>query len=418
VTIDLGDVSAPPPSGTRFDRLVGARPLVLFAVLLVALGLGGSAAPRPQVRVVLISDELPGDFELSRSALFTTGYVGAHAQVRRYALTGPPITWMTELPQPVGYVNLVEAAGVLVVSSPERLQTSFLDSETGDVLWRRTSGASTVLRTTADSALMTSPAGTGGAVVLERVGLRTGATLWTRQLAAGGYVAPGDAASDWIVAVDRRGQGSVLNFTDGSVVSTAEFGVVPDLSRFSTAGGRLHMTSDKGGAVSLTAYRLPDLRRLWQNPTPAVGWPTECGPYLCLSTVTGMTVVDAATGAQGWSNTDWRLGFDSRASGMPGPFRLVVSDARHTLRNALLDPATGQVLAELGDSLLVGRLIVRVDTERRERVWIQSVEPGGDLRTVGSLDGESLERCVAEGDHLACVTRRGRATVWRVEPGR
>jgi outer membrane protein assembly factor BamB len=407
--------------------VAGARPLALVAVVLVALALGGSAAPAPQVRAVLVTDELPGAFELSRSALFTTGYVGARAQVRRYALTGTSTGWTTELSQPVGNVDLAEAAGVLVVSSPENLQASFLDSETGDVLWRRTSGATTVLRTTADSALMTSPVGAGGDVVLERVGLRTGLTQWTRRLEAGGYLGTGDPAGGGIVTVDRRGRGSVLSLADGAVVSTVGFGVVPELdqfddtdytARFVTVGDRLYLTRRQGGVGSLTAYRLPDLRLLWRDTTMPFGWPTGCGPYLCLSTATGMTVVDAATGAKRWSSTQWRLGYDSRALGIPGPFRLVVSDARHTLSNALLDPATGQVLADLGDNLLIGPLVLRVDTERTGRIWIQAVGPRGDLRTLGSLDGESLDRCVAEGEHLACATRRGRASVWRAELGR
>jgi hypothetical protein len=131
-----------------------------------------------------------------------------------------------------------------------------------------------------------------------------------------------------------------------------------------------------------------------------------------------MTVVDAATGDEGWSSTQWRLGVDSRAAGIPGPFRLVVSDARHTLRDALLDPATGQVVTELGDNILIGPVVVRVDTARSGRVWIQRFGARGDVRTVGSLEGESLERCAAEGEHLACVTRRGRATVWRVADDR
>jgi hypothetical protein len=126
-----------------------------------------------------------------------------------------------------------------------------------------------------------------------------------------------------------------------------------------------------------------------------------------------MTVVDAVTGEEGWSSTLWRSGGDSRAAGIPGPFRLVVSDARQPLRNVLLDPATGQVVTDLGDSILIGPVVVRVDPAQGGRGWIQRFGARGEVRTVGSLDGESLERCVAEGEHLACLTRRGRTTVWR-----
>ena len=92
----------------------------------------------------------------------------------------------------------------------------------------------------------------------------------------------------------------------------------------------------------------------------------------------------------------------------------MVTDARHTVQRALLDPATGQVRSTLGNSEQVGALQLRVDTERIGRIWIQVIGARDDLRTVGSLDGMYLERCVAVGGHLACADRNGRANVWQL----
>jgi outer membrane protein assembly factor BamB len=415
VTIDLGDVSVAAPDGPR-AAAIRRRPPALVAVLLLLLALGGSAVSAPQVETVLNTAELPGGFRLSRTALFTTGYVAARPQVRRYPLTGTSPAWTTGLRQPVGDIALVQAARVLVVTSPESLEVSVLDSETGAVLWRRSTGATLVRRTADDSALMTSPAGIGGEVVVERVGLRTGATVWSRKLTAVTFLHAGRSRSGGtspIVAVDRRGRATVLNFADGRVLRTADLGAGSELARH---GDRLYATRGRGGRGTLAAYRVSDLRRLWQTTTSSFGWASECGPYLCLSTATSMTVVDAATGAERWSTTQWREGSDSRALGIPGPFRLVVSDARHTFRRALLDPATGAVVTDLGDVILIGPAVLRVDKAQSGRVWIQRFGAHGDVRTVGSIEGESLDRCAAEGEHLACLTRRGRATVWQATP--
>jgi hypothetical protein len=74
------------------------------------------------------------------------------------------------------------------------------------------------------------------------------------------------------------------------------------------------------------------------------------------------------------------------------------------------------VLSSLGNSEQVGALVLRLDSEQLGRTWIQLVGAGDQVRTVGSLDGMFLERCVAAGSYLACADRNGRANVWRT-PG-
>ncbi|GAA3344454.1 hypothetical protein GCM10020358_47780 [Amorphoplanes nipponensis] len=438
MVIDLGDASAVPET-SRSPRATDLRPVAVLTALLAVLALGGSAvvAPLP-LRAVLVTDELTGAFALSPSALFTSSYVEGRARVRRLSLADESVRWSTELPQSVGTVDLYEPR-VLIVMSPESAQASVLDSDTGAVLWRRTTGATTVLTVTEDSVLLTLAVAGRDHVVLQRVALRTGEPLWSRELDAAGYVAagdpgPGDSRAESgradgrasrIVTVDRQGRGAVLDFADGAVRATANLGVVPDAgryvgdgdaARFVTFGNRLYLTRREGGAASITAFRLTDLRQLWRSTTRSFGWPTGCGAYLCVSTATGMTALDAATGEARWTSEHWRLGLDSRALRIPGPPRLVVTDARHTAQRALLDPATGRVRSVLGHSEQVGPLVLRRDSARAGRIWVQAVEAGDRVRTVGSLDGMSLERCVAAGRHLACADGNGRAHVWRM-PG-
>ena len=422
MVIDLGDTSAVPETPWS-PRTTGTRPVAVVAAVLAVLVLCGSATAAPlRIRSVLVSDELAAAFTLSPTGLFTSGFVGRQALVRRYSLADRAVQWSTELSQSPGDVAVAAGGRVLVVTSPESAQVSFLDSDTGAVLWRRT-GATSVLAVNADSALMTSVVATGDQVVLQRVGLWTGEPLWSRRLDDGfldaGLVGP-------IVSVDRRGRAAVLDFADGSVLATADLGVVPDLgryvgdgdtARFVRYGDRLYLTRRVSGVGSVTAYRIADLRRMWHRAGTPFGWPTGCGEYLCLSTMSGMSALDADTGAALWSTEEWRLGFDSRSLGIPGASLLVVSDARHTPRQALLDPVTGRVRSLLVHGELVGALLLRVDTEQIGRTWIQEFGGLGDLRTVGSLDGMLVERCVAAGEYLACADRNGRANVWRLGLG-
>ncbi|MEU8229958.1 PQQ-binding-like beta-propeller repeat protein [Actinoplanes sp. NPDC048967] len=419
MVIDLGDASAvpetpPSPGATR------RRPMALGLVLLATLALAGAGpAEPPRVRPILVTDDLAGAFTLAPSALFTSSFVGRQALVRRYSLADSSVQWTTALPQSVGDLELA-GADVLTVTSPENAQTSFLDSDTGTVLWRRTAGATTVLTATDDSVLMTSAGAAIEYIVLERAALRTGKPLWSRRLDAAGYLDVGDAGR--IVTVDRQGRAAVLSLADGTVRATADLGVELNLGRFAgdgdttrfvTSGDRLYLTRREGGAGSVTAYRLTDLRQLWRKAIP-FGWPTGCGAYLCVSTAAGMTVLDAGTGDARWSSTDWRLGADSAALRIPGPARLMVTDARHTARRALLDPATGRMRSMLGHSEQVGALLLRVDMAEPGRTWIQQLGPGDEVRTIGRLDGMSLERCLAVAAYLACANRNGRANVWQL----
>lgn len=423
MVIELGEASVLPET-TSSPRTTGRRSAAFVAAALAVfavLTLGGSAAATPRVRAVLVTDEMPEAFALSSSALFTSGFASGRPVARRYSLTDGSVQWSTDLSQPVDDVDLVEAARVLVVTSAQDAQISFLDADTGAMLWRRASGPTTMLRLSADSALMTSATPVGGTVLLQRVDLRTGVTLWSRRLNAGGYVnAGGDVAGqpDGIVTVDWRGRGAVINFADGAVRTTANLGAMPndDTAHSVTYGDRFYLTHRQGGTASLTAYRLSDLRPLWRDTAAPWGRLADCGAYVCVSADAGMTVLDAGTGKARWSSTRWRLESEAQPLRISGPPRLVVTEtgAGHSLRRALLDPATGQLRSALGHGQQVGALLLRFDAKRIGRTWIQVADARDQMRTVGSLDGMLLERCATAGSHLACADRHGRANVWHL----
>ncbi len=414
--------------------LVTARPAAFVAVVLLVLALGGSAAPPAGLRHVLTVENTSGAFALSPAGLFTAHFgraPGRQAIVRRHSLDGPSPRWSTELPQTVGSLDVVEPAGVLVVgparvlmtTSVDAVQTTVLDSGTGGILW--STRADRVLRLADTGALMTRE--TSGSVMLRRVGLRTGRTLWSRELGPDSYVDAGDPAagpSGAVVTVDRRGRAAVLDADDGAVLATAELGVAPgeidddgigDTAMYAAVGSQLHVARRDDGEASLTAYRLPDLQLLWRTTTAPLSRPTWCAPQsICVATAAGLTVLDSDTGKVRWSDSRWRSGFGTRAAGLPGPPRIAGLAGPPDSGLALLDPATGTTLSMLGAGTLVGTTSLRSDREETHRVWVQVPGPHNDLRTVGVLERVNPHRCAATAYYLACPADSGRLTVRRI----
>ena len=347
------------------------RSVAWAAVLLAVLVLGGSAGPPPALRWILTVDHAAGTFTLAPDAVFTAGFgraPGRQTIVRRVALDGSGTRWRTELPQTVGRLTFSGATGVLVAeparvlmtTAADAVEATFLDADSGEVLWRtRSSG---LLRVADDGALIV--AGTQ----VRRADLRTGQTRWTAEL----EVAP-QPGFDYIADGDRL---------------------------------YLHMANR-----ALTAYRLPSLEKLWEEAAVPPGPPVRCGPaHLCLAGDESLTVLNSETGAVRWTDDRWRL--DPAATGTAT--RIAVIDAPTETGRALLDPDTGEILAELGAGAFVGTHLLRPHVEGAGRAWVYAVGPRHDLRTVGSLDAAGSSRCVDAAGHLACPTTSGQLRIWQL----
>ena len=429
MVIDLGDVRSvaeTPDRQRRRPARPAAQPVVLGAVMLALLALGGSAGPLPALHRVLTADGSSGVFA-PPSTLFTAGSdasTGDRTWVRRYSLPDRSMTWAARLPQSVERLDFAGSANVLVAASLSTIddgQISVLDGDTGRVLWRRASGVA-VLRLADTSALISTAA--TDPPVLNRVDLRTGATLWSRSFDPTEYLDVGDpafGAPTRIVTVDRRGLATVYDFTDGTVLAAADLGAGPrqndgrtDTTQFTAVGDRLYLARRVRGAASLTAYRLADLQRVWRSTSVPVGRLTWCGSALCVTTAVGMTVLDSADGSVRWSGTRWLLGYDTRAAGIPGPARLAVIDGLENPQRALLDPASGRVLSLLSRSTFVGGTLLRSDVREAGRTWVQVPGPGNSFRTVGRLETVAPTRCVAVTAYLACPTSTGSTAVWQI----
>jgi hypothetical protein len=275
MVIDLGAVpaaSAERPGGAprRADR--GAvRPGVTVAVVLAVLVLGGSAAPLPGLHRVLAVENTSGAFALTPAALFTADLgraPGREATVRRHPLDGRSAPWSTAVPQTVGSIDVVAPARVLAVgparvlmaTSVDSPRTTFLDSDTGRILWSTTTHR--VLRLADAGALLAG--GAGDAAELRRVDLRTGRTLWSRELGssrhpgAGGPADPSHAPATGttLVRPDRTDPGRTWVQITGRHHGIRTVGTVDTTapSRCAAVADHLACPATSG---RLTVWRLP-----------------------------------------------------------------------------------------------------------------------------------------------------------------
>jgi outer membrane protein assembly factor BamB len=413
--IDLDD-GALAAEASRPPLRLRSGPVIVVAVLLLALAaMGASAAPAPDLRVVLTAPGNPGAMTLTSSALFVAdapnGGANSSSTIRRYPLGGGSPAWRKTVPGEVRGLQTLPGTTILLAiatGAEGENQIAFLDGDTGRQLWQLGTEISGIYQIATAGMLVTTTE--GNTSILKRLDVRTGATLWSHPLEPDSNVSPATPAR--VVIVDPEGHATVLDFADGRVLADATLdaplpgGATAD---YTADGDRLYRTV---GSASLTAYHLPDLRRLWQDATGRAGAVSPCGAYLCGSTESGMSALDPRDGAVRWSVTDWRFAYDSTVLGLPGPDRLVVTDTQDRPKWALLDPATGHTIADLGHSILLKTIVLRTDTERPGRTWVQTLDARAHTRTVGAFDKILPETCAAVPHYLACPTIAGPVVVW------
>ncbi|MFI5938168.1 PQQ-binding-like beta-propeller repeat protein [Actinoplanes sp. NPDC051494] len=410
IDLDLARVVPGTPPPRRSPRTA-----VRAVVLLLALcTLTGSVRVPPGLDLVFTLPPGSRGFQLSSSAVYVlaaTGASGDESQIRRHSLTDGSATWTTVVPQTPEEITSAEAARVLILTSrmQEIPRYSFVDSDTGQVLWRLAESGTWITQVTGDGVLLTEhPA---GGPVLRMADLRTGSTIWSRPVGESDLVSAG---TGHVVVIGTDNRVTVIGVTDGSELATAA--LTSPAAGVDQIGDRLYVTSRAGGADSITALRLPELTELWRNERLPPGMISGCGPDVCVADDLGTALLDGTTGEQRWSVREWVPEYTLVQDPLPGPGALAVHVFAEVPRQGLLDPATGRLLTETGRLSVAGRLLVRTDTRIPGRTWIQAARPEGGLRTVASLTGVTAARCTATGEHLVCPTDGGELRVWRT-PG-
>ncbi|WP_422770657.1 PQQ-binding-like beta-propeller repeat protein [Plantactinospora sp. WMMC1484] len=457
-TIELGELggeartgaSRPAPAATappRRHRTV--RPVWLAAVLVGLLGpvAAGEPVPRPWPETT-VPARLGSTVFAERDWMFVAAPAptgGGGAELTAYRLPGGGPRWRATLPTSDLGSPWLLGDTLLLATYSERLggagRLTAVDVPAGTVSWSRPASL-LVVADTGDAVLwVPSPDRPPEAetpesqppeaetpenrpATLEVVDPASGAVRWSLPVPVGARPsfdtsAPepaGPVRATMLVLPLPSGRVEVRDLGTGALLRAGL--LAPPRS-----GGQLRWWGEVVGDQFLvheervvTAYGLPGLDRRWSVPDDqaAEQGPYACGTgYLCsLRHGGGARVWDAATGDTRWTDDRW--------AGLR-PVGDVLIAARvgtgETEELAVVDPATGRVLAELGPWAVFtphdGRLVgVRYGTDRR--ALVAEFDPATWRRHVLALLPEVSGDCGLTATVLHCRRLDASVGVWRL----
>jgi outer membrane protein assembly factor BamB len=440
--IELGLVTShgdePPAEPVRqpLGRAELRRVLVALVAICCVLTVTGSARPNPhgltQLWSIPYSPEVDG-YRLVGDTLYILGQSGERRLTARDIRTGA-VRWSTTAVADASWMTTVEAGVLLMPTSISMISrqdpdgtgysrevsrdTVAIDTATGRRLWQKPGEFTAAL---GDRVLLAEWNETGEQARLMRmVRLRDGGTIWSRDrgdLASWTTDTTPGARPDRLVTVTAQGRAEVLALADGSVVTT---GTLPwpaamrnnDHSAVTVQGHRLYLDQSIRDKATVTAYDTDTLRPLWTVKQTSSGGSFGCGPVVCILDGESTSGHDRATGARLW-----------RLSGATGTYPLtngqLLIDEDNGARRALMDPATGRHLADLGTGMPVwdslGRAtlyLVAPTTQPPGRTAVSSFDPAtGEVILLGALPQTLDFGCQYEADLLVCPTQDKRLLV-------
>lgn len=410
VTIDLGTLSQEEYEPGRLvvspeRRRRGAFAAILAAVVLV--GAAGAVPPAHAVEPSALSDlaevervDIAGDIAI--------GVLPADGQVVAVSLSTGKRLWRNGSGF-TGRASVQIADGLVVLDtgagSPRLV--SIVDIRSGHVAYRSEGSA-------------IAPA-TAGIQAVRRVD-DTGSTV--RAVGPGGsWVAawPRDAIPLPVYAQGRPIPAVVAMESDGTVrrldllagtwtpVGQVERGDIP----IGLFDGRLQVREERRGAgyIALYATDAGTLKPLWRDRISGSDPPRllPCGAYLCGGTVGSTTAYALQDGHVVWTANRFRI--SGSATGADGEPILtgVMTDGQRRSQEALVDPATGRVLAVLGSwrlgAVIGGRALV-YRPGVAGRAWLGEVDLGSPrprVRTTLHLPVPA-QRCDFGAEWAVCLT--------------
>ena len=436
LVIDLGQ----DPSSIDVDRPFPSRSLRALAVaLLLSVALAGDAGPVASAFVVLATVPVAGPAEVALGsdnvfvADSSDSVVGGHTwhgEVLAYPLPGRSVRWRTWVPQVPLQLTFVPGAGVVLATAQGggagAPRTVALDADTGRLLW--SSASAVFAHAPAGSAEGLLDDQTAAGALVRWVDLRTGRTIWSRAVPAGGTtnLLPGGSVSDpaWVLMKGLDGVELVAEktgavFTNsvlagGGLNGTSGRQQIPD--QVNVVGDRVLVLRSGGqGASTLIAFDLATFTRQWTLTGGFVGYPNVCGPLICLAGG-GLTGVDPAAGTVIWHVGGWQSGQMIDAD------HLLADGSQSGTTMGVLDVRTGRVVVRMSGwtpvpdpAVGLSRLVVRPDTGQNESSWFAMIDPRyGAPAPLGELPGLLSQYCQTTGDLLSCPTVHDTVQVWRL----
>ena len=419
-TIELGEISSAPGAEqpTEFDLRLIRQVALAVSLLLCLVGAAGSARPAPHGVRPLWS------VPISESDGTTLGpdtlYLHQGSSLVAYDLATGAVRWRTAIDGTLGYAQLAEADGLLLLPADAQtgrqgnMSTQFsrstvaIAARTGARLWTAPGEPMVVAGGTV---LMADYTGSGTYARLRLIRLDNQRTIWQRDVAAVASVAFAmvEDTPVKVVTVDGDGQAEVLRFTDGTVTARARIDWArpqPDHGQFNdvaASGDHLVVNRNQQGRGELSVYRLDTLDPLWRaDGTDGFAFP--CGSGICLSNGSGLTSYDADDGRARWHVPGTGNGWS------PTPDRVVVDEPGEAGQQYLIDAETGRRVGENSPGETVWNtepdqaLLVLKPTETPpERTSITRWDLATGRRDLlGAIDRIVVNRCQAVAHYLGC----------------
>lgn len=438
--IDLGDVSDPPPGrpgdgGPRmaeFRRGAVRRLLLAATAVVCVVGLGASARPGPPLVRELWSVPFTDNDQvvLHGDTAYLFRATGEYTLSAADVATGE-VRWSRTTEDPVIALNAVSEAGVILapadaetvrVEHPDGSQSfqtvggrvTAIDAASGRDLWEQPGNYEYAAHR--DSILLTDRDRQGLLTKARLVHPRTGALIWERPLAGGAEltVQYDHGVPVRLVVVSKVGEVTVLDYGTGVPRITGRLpwtsGSVEDGRGgfISAMPGLLLLHTSTEDIESVAVHRLDTLERLWQRGGAEHLAALDCGPMICVATVSGsFEAVDRETGTVRWTAVGYPNAFvDS------GPGVILVTDPGAGVhpRTTLLEAATGRRLGssasgwpavwaeDAGFVLFSNTMSSDLTRSALTRLDLRT----GRVTVLGSLPLVGAGRCDGEGRHLAC----------------
>ena len=394
----------------------------LFIAMLVLLCSTASAAPLPPPLSPVLSLMVgPAD----SYAITDAGQLLAqsYGRLSAYDLGSGALRWEIRTVAPT--YRLRTGGGVVLLRpssvGPNETSTIAVSVDTGAVQWQHQGSVMSIPGSPMLLSYMgvRSLSGFGRRVQgpVESIDPDTGQTRWRVEVPSTavliGVPGPAGAAPRMLLVRDDR-TFAVHDLDTGAQLASASLPAAdyaPDNPAVS--GGLIVLRHPGDYGTEVSAYDPVTLVRRWVRRADGVAVAQACGALTCLAGADGVRAVDPADGSQRWIGPQWhsvqQRGDLLLASASPDP----AADPA-----AIVDPATGRVLADLrgwrllggtgyGDHLLVTRVV-----DAGARTMVAVAGPGDPHPRMLAELPPGTGDCQAAPGRLVCRSSSGELVVW------
>ncbi|GIF18779.1 outer membrane protein assembly factor BamB [Actinoplanes tereljensis] len=420
-TIELGEIDSAPEAepGTEFSHHLLRRAGVALALLLCLFGAAGSTrGSPPAVRPLWTVPTAEGDgTTFGTDAVYLQRVTAGEARISAYDLATGAVRWETKLDGTLGYTQLAEQAGLLLMSVDPTMSdgsdggrpgvvsqaTTALDTRTGEVRWTAP-GEPTMID--GRTALMIEYTTDRVYTRVRLIGLEPGAprAIWSRDTPGveSLAIAPGK-----VIMVGPNGLINVLRFADGAQLAQARVRWDPvdeergEFNNIAAAGDYLVVNRARQERSEMTVYRLDTLAEAWRITGTDRGYAFPCGTGICFNDGDNLTGYDPATGRMRWTQA-------GAGTWTAGPDRVVIELAGNG--QLMIDAETGRAVGATGE----GATVWNAEPDEFLIVLRATQEPVGgtavtrwDLATgrrdlLGAIPGLVVDRCQQLAHYLGC----------------